>query len=263
MSEASTTPQLSVVLPACNEVMLLGSTVTNLSTGLFARGLDFEIIVVENGSVDGTGELALTLAAELSFVRALHNERGDYGAALVSGFEAARAPIVACFDVDYYDLAFLDAALERLAAGADIVFASKRVPGARDERPLYRRILTAGLSIALRQMLGLRLSDAHGMKVYRRAALESIVAACTMRSVMFDAEMALRAERNGLRIAEVPARVSERRPARTSVLRRTLETVVGLVVLRSRLRAEEASSAAQVDPELGQGDVAARRGPAE
>ena len=231
--------ELSIVLPAHNEVMLLGSTVTNLVTGLSERARTFELIVAENGSSDGTLHLAELLAIQFEQVRVLHSPTGDYGGALVRGFQAARAPIVVNFDVDYYDLAFLDAALERLAAGSELVLASKRAPGARDDRPILRRALTAGLAVLLRTVLGLRVSDTHGMKALRRAPLASIVSACTMRESMFDAEMVLRAERAGLSIAEIPARVLERRPPRTSLARRTLESVVGIVVLWRRLRSEE------------------------
>jgi glycosyltransferase involved in cell wall biosynthesis len=233
-------PQVSVILPAHNEVSLLGSTVTNLVTGLDLRPRTYEIVIIENGSRDGTLRLARVLAAQFPKVRVLTLGVGDYGAALEAGFSAARGEIVASFDVDYYDLAFFDAALARIDGGADIVLASKRAPGASDDRPVLRRVLTAGFTTVLRFALGLQVSDAHGMKVYRRAPLVPLVALCSMRASMFDVELVLRAEHAELKIDEIPARVFERRPPRTPVGRRTIESLVGIVQLRLVLATERA-----------------------
>ena len=232
---------LSIILPAHNELTLLGSTVTNLLTGLDDRGLGYEIVIVENGSTDGTLQLARVLAVQVPAIRVLALERGDYGAALATGFAAARGDVVVNFDVDYYDLSFLDAALEALAEQrCELVLASKRAPGARDRRPLGRRVLTFGFATLLRRAVGLGVSDAHGMKAMDRAALAPVVARCELRGSLFDVEVVARAMRAGLRVHEVPAVVVERRPARTSVIERSIESGIGVVRLRRLLRAEAA-----------------------
>jgi len=232
-------PYLSVVLPAHNELMLLGSTVTNLVSGLDARGLDYEILVVENGSRDGTLRLARILAAQIPRLRLLTLPVGDYGAALRAGFLAARGSVVVNFDVDYYDFGFLDTALALVRSGdAAVVVASKRAPGASDRRPLLRRLLTAGFAATLTAGLGLQVTDAHGMKVLRREALEPVVGRCVMRGSLFDVEMVLRAGHAGLDVREVPAVVVEVRPPRTPVWRRSIESFAGVVHLRRQLDRE-------------------------
>ncbi|HWD24160.1 MAG TPA: glycosyltransferase family 2 protein, partial [Acidimicrobiales bacterium] len=139
MTTPQQTPQLSFVLPSFNEIGLLGSTITNLITGLDARRVTYEILVVENGSADGTLRLARLLAAQLRHIRVLSLPRGNYGAALIAGFRAAAGEIVVNFDVDYYDLGFLDAATEILGEKrAEIVVASKRAAESKDSRPLTR-----------------------------------------------------------------------------------------------------------------------------
>lgn len=234
---------LSVVLPAHNEVGLLGATVTCLIAGLDDRGLDYEIVIVENGSSDGTLRLARVLAAQLDHLRVLSLPNGDYGAALAAGFAAARGEAIASFDVDYYDLAFLDAGLELVRSGrADLVLASKRAPGARDRRPVVRRLLTAGFSRTLAIGLGLEVSDAHGMKLLAAKPLAPVLARCTMRGSLFDVEMVLRASQASLEIAEIPAVVVERRAPRTPVAARTVESLVGIVRLRRLLAREQAGS---------------------
>jgi len=243
-------PEVSVVLPAHNEVGLLGSTVTNLITGLEARGLSHELLVVENGSQDGTLRLSRLVAAQFSTVRVLSLSRGDYGEALAAGFAEARGHLVASFDVDYYDLAFFDRARALLNDGADLVLASKRAPGANDRRPLVRRVLTAGFNSLLRLVLDLKVSDAHGMKVFTRETLAPLAARCTMRASMFDVELVLRAERAGLRVLEVPAQVFERRPPRSSVGRRALESLGGVLLLRARVTLEQSEQTARLRARL-------------
>jgi hypothetical protein len=264
-------PELSVVLPAYNEVTLLGSTVTNIATGLDERGVTYELVVVENGSHDGTLRLARLLAAQLPSIRVLTMPVGDYGAALRAGFRAARGEIVVNFDVDYYDLAFLDQAIQLLQdTSAALVVASKRAAGAQDRRPLHRRLVTFVFTTILGRLFGLPVSDAHGMKAMRRAAVAGTVEECTMTRNLFDVELVLRAGRSGLTVLEVPAVVVERRPPRSAITRRALETVLELVQLALVLRrvpsagARTAPVVSRSGNETGAGNTPAERGqPAE
>jgi dolichyl-phosphate beta-glucosyltransferase len=226
-------PDVSVVVPAHNEVMLIGSTLTNLVTGLEQRGRTFEVVVVENGSHDGTLRLSRLLASQMPSIRVASLPRADYGEALAQGLRLATGAIVATFDVDYYDFAFFDAAFDRIdSGGADAVVASKRAPGAADRRSLLRRILTAGFASATRALVGLELSDAHGMKLFRTASIRPFVDQTISRGSLFDIELIVRSMRAGLKVEELPAEVRELRPPRSSVIRRTFESLAGLTRLR-------------------------------
>jgi hypothetical protein len=229
----SPTPEVTVVLPAHNEVMLIGSTITNVVTALEARGRRFELVVVENGSTDGTRRLVSIIAAQLPSVQLISLDRPNYGSALAAGIRAAGGSLLATFDVDYYDLEFFDRASESIKEdGADIVLASKRAPGSEDRRPLIRRIMTAAFSSLLSSVLGLEVSDAHGMKLMRTASIAPLVEETVSRGSLFDVELVTRAARRELKIVELPVAVRELRPPRSSVVRRTIETAVGLVRLR-------------------------------
>ncbi len=162
----------------------------------------------------------------------------DYGAALRAGLLGARGDVIVNFDVDYYDLDFLAQAVAcvREPDGPAIVVASKRVPGARDERPLPRRLVTRGFGMLLHTGFGLGVSDTHGMKAMRRVDVEPLARECRFGVDLFDTELILRAERAGLAVGELPAHVEERRPARTSIWRRVPRTVWGLVRLRVAIR---------------------------
>jgi glycosyltransferase involved in cell wall biosynthesis len=235
-------PELSVVLPAHNEALLIEPVIGTLLSELEHGEHRFELVLVENGSTDETLVLAAKLAEQHHELQVLHLERPDYGAALAAGFEAARGAIVVAFDVDYYDLAFLDAALALLgqpetpiSPPVALVLASKRAPGSLDHRPLLRRILTLGFTALLRSGFGLTVSDAHGMKAFRAETILPLVRQCELRGGLFDVELVLRAQRAGVRIAELPAEVTEIRPARTTVSSRTVETLRGLWHLRQSL----------------------------
>src|SRR5581483_1370321 len=229
---------LTVVMPAYNEAEFLEQSVHDVTAGLRARGEPFEIVVVENGSTDGTLDLARRLQAEDGVVRALHRPAPDYGDALRAGLLDARGDVVVNFDVDYYDLEFLAEAVDRVRApgGPSIVVASKRSAGARDERPLRRRLVTYTFSTLLHAGFGLGVSDTHGMKAMRRGDVERLARECRFGIDLFDTELILRAERAGLRVAELPAHVEERRPARTSIWTRVPRTVWGLVRLRVAIK---------------------------
>jgi glycosyltransferase AglD len=229
---------LTVVVPAYNEQAILGSTIRAIVSGVRTRGVTFEVIVVENGSQDDTPQLADDLQRVHREVRVEHLATADYGAALRHGLLHARGEFVANFDCDYFDLEFLDRALQRLRADDElaIVVGSKRADGARDERAWPRRVVTAVFSTILRIGYGLRVSDTHGMKALRRAAVEPHARASRLGRDLFDTELVLRVERAGLGTAEIPVAVHELRPARTPIARRVPRTLVGLVRLRGALR---------------------------
>jgi glycosyltransferase involved in cell wall biosynthesis len=227
----------SIVIPAHNEVDYLEATVRALVTTSRAAGDDFELVVVENGSTDSTLALARELADELPELTVRTLPVADYGAALRDGLLAARGDVIVSFDVDYYDLDFARRAtvlLERSPQTA-IVVGSKRAPGARDTRPWPRRVVTAVFTTLVRTGFGLSVSDTHGMKAMRTAAVRAIAEECCFTTDLFDTELILRAERAGLTVAELPVVVEETRPSRTPISKRVPRTVVGLVRLRRLL----------------------------
>jgi glycosyltransferase involved in cell wall biosynthesis len=228
---------LSVVMPAFNEAEILESTVRAVVEGLRIRGRQFELIVVENGSTDDTAAIADRLAHDDPEVRVEHETDADYGRALRAGLLAARGDAVVNFDADFFDLAFLAAAVDRVLApdGPAIVVGTKRGEGATDERSIMRRVATATFSTLLRVGFGLHVSDTHGIKAMRRAVVEPYARACTSGQDLFDTELILRVERAGLRTAEIPVLVTELRPARSSLLKRVPRTLRGLVKLRIAL----------------------------
>ncbi|MGI9080254.1 MAG: glycosyltransferase [Acidimicrobiales bacterium] len=224
-------------MPAHDEEDWLRAAVAEVSAGLRDRSQPFELVIVENGSNDTTLEVARGLESEYPEVRALSLDQADYGLALRAGFLAATGDVVAIFDVDYFDLDFLGRALAVVneRGGPAIVVASKRGADAVDNRAPLRRLVTSVFALVLRAGFGLGVSDTHGMKVLRRQPLVELARACRFGTDLFDTELVLRAEREGLRAVEIGVTVEERRPSRSSILRRIPRTVGGLVRLRVAL----------------------------
>lgn len=227
---------ISVVMPAHDEEAFLAPAVREVTGGMRSRG-PFELIVVENGSTDATADVAKALLDEIPELRVLSLGTADYGKALRMGFLAATGEIAAFFDVDYYDLGFLDRAVALMDRpdGPAVVVGSKRGAGAIDTRPWLRRMVTLVFSTILRVGFGLGVSDTHGMKVLSRAPLVPLAEACRFGTDLFDTELILRAERAGLRAGEVPVVVQELRPSRSSIARRIPRTMANLVRLRVAL----------------------------
>jgi hypothetical protein len=236
---AGGSPTVSIVMPAHNEEALLEESVRQLSSGLLERDVSFEIIVVENGSVDATADIAHRLASAMPSVRADTLADADYGSAIRQGILCARGELVVLFDVDYFDLVFLMSAIDELSLSrpgrSDIVLGVKRGPGSQDGRSVLRRFGTAVFSTLLRRAFGLRVVDTHGMKAMRRSVVLPILEECTSRKDLFDTELVLRADRRGVPIAQIPVAVRELRPSRSPIARRAVRSIVGLVRLRITL----------------------------
>ena len=216
-------------MPAHNEAGYLEPAVKSVVTGLAGRG-PFEVIVVENGSVDSTAAEADSLAADYGEVRVRRLAEADYGAALRAGFLAASGEIVVNFDVDLVDMDFLDRAVGAMAARPElsVLVGTKRGPGAEDRRSPARRLVTATFSAVLRTGFGLRISDTHGLKALRREPLLALVEQCRSGQDIFDTELIIRAERAGLVVDQIPVAVTDTRPPRTPIVRRIPRTLAGL-----------------------------------
>ncbi|MBV9660438.1 MAG: glycosyltransferase [Acidimicrobiales bacterium] len=224
---------ISVVMPAHNEAGYLEPSTKTVVEGLRGRRLDFEVIIVENGSSDSTGDEAEALHVTFGEVQVLRRPEADYGLALKQGFLAARGDIVINLDVDLVDLDFIDRALAGMTQpDVAVLVGSKRAPGAQDQRTAARRLITAVFAVVLRLGFGLRTTDTHGLKALRRDALLPLVEQCQHGKDIFDTELLLRAQRAGLITREVPVSVTDMRPPRTSIGRRIPRTIVGLIRLR-------------------------------
>ena len=230
---------VSVVIPAYNEEQILRDTVQVVLAGLRDLDLDFfEVILCENGSSDTTLALARALEAEHDAVRVVVVDRPDYGAAMKVGFLLARGDTIVNFDADYYDMEFLAKAL---SVDGDIVVAAKHVFGSNDARVLSRRIISRGFGAIVRTILGVRVTETHGMKLFHRRAIDPVLPSVRSTKDLFDTELLARSEWSGLAIRELPITTTELRHSRSGILRRIPRTMWGLMRMRVQLRAAYAA----------------------
>jgi glycosyltransferase involved in cell wall biosynthesis len=222
-------PIFSIVVPVYNEAAFIPRALPALIEQMESLGETYRILIVENGSGDGTAEVTRQVAGEHP-VTVLSLQEPDYGAAMREGFLKADGDWVVNFDIDYFSADFLRRVLE--LEGVDLVIASKRDPGSEDRRPMIRRVATRVFNLMLRTILGSRVSDTHGMKAFRRDLVEALAPQVVSRQDLFDTELVIRAERAGYHIVEVPVVVEEMRLARSSLVKRAPRTVVGLFRIR-------------------------------
>lgn len=220
-------PTLSVVVPVHNEADFLPSALPSLIEAVGSVSSDAQILVIENGSTDGTADAARRIGGDA--VTVVELEYPDKGEALRRGFALAVGEWVISVDVDYFSADFFRAVL---GSDGDVVIGSKRDPASEDGRPLLRRFATAVFNLMLRLLLGSRVTDTHGMLGFRREVLEKHSPITVSNTDLFDTELVLRAERAGASIREVPVVVSELREARSGLFGRIPRTLRGLLRIR-------------------------------
>lgn len=231
------TPNVSVVIPVYNEDELLREVVTALVAEMDRRGLNFQLVLSENGSTDGTVELVNELAKSDERIQALHLPYPDYGDALRNAFLAGKCEALANFSADWIDLDFMCEGLSRLDR-CDMVLGSKTTEKKGDSRPLQRRLGGWFFHEMTRAVFRLPVMDTHGLKVMRRATVQPVIHACRVGGEVFDSEMVVRAHRRGLKLCEVALQVRELRPSRVGIVKRAGRALVQTARLRVALWSE-------------------------
>jgi hypothetical protein len=197
----TSTPEVTVLMPCLDEAETLDSCIAKAQGALARLGIDGEVVVADNGSTDGSQDIARALGARVITVA----ERG-YGAALRAGIRQAQGRYVIMADADdSYALEAIDPFVEALRDGADLVmgnrFAGGIEPGAMPA--LHRYVGNPVLSMVGRLFFKVPVGDFHcGMRGFRRQSLLDLDLRTT--GMEFASEMVVRASLAGLTITEVP-----------------------------------------------------------
>jgi len=230
-------PSVVVIVPTYNE----RPNIEALVLGVIEQGPQYRVLVVDDGSPDGTGELADDLAsAHPGRVEVIHRPRkSGLGPAYIAGFRCALAmglDLIAQMDADFSHDPNALPCLVAAAGDADLVVGSRYVPGGDTEGwPLWRRLLSRMGGNYARAALGVPIADlTSGFKVWRPATLERI-AIDNLRSdgYAFTIEATWRALRSGARVTEVPIIFTER-VAGASKLSRRIVVEAALLVWKLR-----------------------------
>jgi len=201
MRESPGDPEVSFVAPCLNEAATIEACIREIQACIEAHALSAEIVVADNGSTDGSRELARKLGARVVDVP----ERG-YGSALMGGIEAARGRLIVMGDSDLsYDFREAPRLLEKLRAGADLVMGSRFLgriePGAMPW--LHRYLGNPVLSWLGRLLFHVPVSDFHcGLRAFKKEAYQAMRVRTS--GMEFASELVVKAAVLGMRIEEAP-----------------------------------------------------------
>ena len=207
---------VSVVIPAFNEASIVTRCLTETVSALESLGAPYEVILVDDGSSDGTADLARAAAELLPRVRVVgHDVNLGKGSALARGALSALGTVVLFVDADLEvhprQLTLLLDKLE--STGADVVIGSKLHPDSQVDVPQGRHLLSIGYYVLVRALFRLPVHDTQtGLKLFRREPLLRVLPRLLVKRFAHDLEVLVNVHRLGYRIEEVPVVVTRARP---------------------------------------------------
>jgi glycosyltransferase involved in cell wall biosynthesis len=210
-------PSVSVVVPVYNESTRISQSLQSISDYFCRVAPDAEIIFVDDGSSDGTAEIARVFAAEHAHVHVLAEPHLGKASAVIAGMEAAKGRIIGFMDVDLATpLETWEACRDAIASGAGVAIGSREGIGAdRVGEPEYRHIMGRIFNGLVRLLLLPGIEDSQcGFKFFSREAINDILPrqrlyrdACVLtipRVTAFDVELLFIARQHGHKIAVIP-----------------------------------------------------------
>ncbi len=237
--------KLDIIIPVHNEAEHLAASVEAFIAAATPRlpGVLNEIILVENGSNDGTSAVCEALAAKYpGTLRVLTLGRGSYGEAIRYGMMESRGSHLTILECDCLDVEFVVRCADALGAGrTDFVLAAKPHPDSSDRRPFKRRALTRLYNWIIRTATGYPGADTHGLKSIEAGVAKRLCRLAITTDEVFQTEIVLIAWRLGLRIREVWIDIAETRPTPVNIRQRLPKVLTTVRELRASLQRPEAN----------------------
>lgn len=231
-------PSLSIVVPAYNEEAGIGETLDQLTAYMAATGLSHEIVVVDDGSTDGTAEVAREKSRAAPAIRVIGLERNEgKGSAVRRGVMESRGEVVAFIDADLpYEMQNLGNAVAVVqSGGADIAIGGRDL-AASERDPSYpplRNLLGRGFSWIVRALLVRDIPDTQcGMKAFSMHAARVLFSESKLRGFGFDFEVLFLARKYGFRIERIPVSMSHRHGSKVRLFRDSVRMLVDVFRVR-------------------------------
>jgi glycosyltransferase involved in cell wall biosynthesis len=248
------TAKIDIVIPVLNEAHVLRKSVETVLSFLRSSELKYQwqIVIVDNGSTDGTQRVAKELAAEHNQVRFIYLVQRGRGRALRSAWLQSDADIVCYMDVDLSTgLNHLSELLDAIAVdGYDIATGSRLMGESRTTRSFKREFISRCYNVMVKAVLLTKFSDAQcGFKAVSRRAVEAIVPKIEDQSWFFDTELLVLAEKQGYRIKDIPVVWVEDDDSRVKIFKTGWEDVKGIIRLRRYLWSQRLGTASVADPD--------------
>jgi glycosyltransferase involved in cell wall biosynthesis len=201
------TIQVSLVLPAYNEVNYLDIAIEKSSQALNQFVKSFELIIAEDGSTDGTAEHAKEMAQKNPFIKSIHrDQRLGRGTALNNAFKQSRGQVLVYMDLDLAtDIKFLQPLVEAITIeNYDLSTGSRMLPESKAERTFSRSISSKSYNFLVRHILGSELRDHQcGFKAFKREAVLGLLDEVEAKHWFWDTEILVRAQHHGFKVKEI------------------------------------------------------------
>jgi len=230
---------VDVVIPVLNEAHVLEKSVTTVIAYLRSHlPYRWQIVIVDNGSTDGTQDVAQRLCHRQPEVRFLHLHQRGRGRALRHAWLQGKADIVCYMDVDLStDLQHLPGLIDAIALeGYDVATGSRLMRQSQTKRSVKREAISRIYNMFVKAVLSTKFSDAQcGFKALSRKAVEAIIPQVEDQSWFFDTELLVLAEKQGYRIKDIPVIWNEDDDTRVKILQTGWEDIKGVFRLRQQL----------------------------
>ncbi len=200
---------ITIILPAYNEASRLEKSVERIREFLLSYFSDFEIIIAEDGSTDGTDKIARELAEKYAFITHIHSDkRLGRGKALNDAIKKAKNEFVIYMDVDLStDLKHINDIYRALKSGYDIAVGSRLLNESDASRPAIRDIPSKVYNFLVRVLLKSKIHDHQcGFKGFKKGKVVEILDMIEDNHWFWDTELLVLAQKNGLKVKEIPVR---------------------------------------------------------
>ncbi len=240
---SSVSLQVSVVLPAYNEVDYLNSAVEKTAATLNKFTNSYEIVIAEDGSTDGTAERAEELTQKYPFVRHIHRDaRLGRGTALNNAFPQCKGKVLVYMDLDLAtDLKYLKPLIDAIEVeGYDFATGSRMLSESKAQRTFSRGFSSKTYNFLVRHMLGSKLHDHQcGFKSFKRESLMSVMDDVEAKHWFWDTELMVRGYRRGYKIKEIPVEWKSGRDTKVSLAKDSWNMFKQILRLYWKLAGEE------------------------
>lgn len=224
----------SIVIPIYNEEKLLQQEVERIVVRIKKLKLPvkFEILLIENGSVDKSGLIAKQLSRKFKQVKYFHLQDASYGQAFKHGIKMSKYDYIFQFDIDFWDVKFI-AKSQNLLDNFDFVIGSKNLKASNDNRSAFRKTVSRLMEKIIELRFNTQLTDTHGLKALKKSIVSGLIEEIKCDNHFLDSELLLRATKYGFTFAELPVSLHELRQSRFPFYLRFFEAISEFMLLIS------------------------------